>query len=56
LRLPPIGGSDCHALHDVASAVTRLALSVSTTAELVAELRHGRHEALGLSSRDQRSA
>jgi hypothetical protein len=56
LPLPPIGGSDCHALHEAASAVTRLAVSVPTTVELVAELRHGRHAALRLSSRDQWSA
>jgi hypothetical protein len=53
LRLPPIGGSDCHAPHEIGRAATRLAQPVASTAELVAELRRGRHAAVSLDGAHQ---
>jgi predicted metal-dependent phosphoesterase TrpH len=56
LRLPGIGGSDCHAPHEVGTAATRLAREVTTEAELIAELRRGLHVAVDLrESRPARS-
>jgi len=46
MPLPPIGGSDCHALAEIGRAATRLAHPVRTTADLVAELKRGRHAPL----------
>ena len=56
LPLPAIGGSDCHAPHEIGRAATRLARPVGTTAELAAELRLGRHTAVALDGAQQQSA
>ncbi len=56
LRLPAIGGSDCHAPHEIGRAATRLARTVRTTVELVAELRRGQHTAVALGDVQERSA
>ncbi len=39
--LPPIGGSDSHALHEVGTAATEFGAAISSLAELVAALRSG---------------
>lgn len=44
--LPGIGGSDCHAPAEVGRAATRLRCAIGSEADLVAELRRGRHEAV----------
>lgn len=46
MRLPGIGGSDCHAPAEVARAATRLPYAVADEAGLIAALRAGQHRAL----------
>lgn len=48
VALPGTGGSDCHAPAEIGRAATRLAAPVRSEAELVAELRRARHEAVWL--------
>lgn len=56
LRLPAIGGSDCHASHEVGVAATRLHAPVTTTAQLVEELQRARHQAVRLAADVERCA
>lgn len=46
--LPGIGGSDCHAPHEVATAATRLERPIADEAGLVFELRRGCHQFVDL--------
>jgi predicted metal-dependent phosphoesterase TrpH len=48
LALPPTGGSDCHSPREVGAAATRLVRPVTNEAELIEELRRGRHQAVDL--------
>ena len=48
LPLPPIGGSDCHALHEVGTAATEFDGEIATMAELVAALRAGAYRPVAL--------
>ncbi len=48
LALPPTGGSDCHSPREVATAATQLERTVTNEAELIEELRRGRHRAIDL--------
>ena len=48
LALPAIGGSDCHSPREVGTAATKLARPVTNEAELIEELRRGRHQAVDL--------
>ncbi|HEY7295257.1 MAG TPA: CehA/McbA family metallohydrolase [Dehalococcoidia bacterium] len=48
LSLSPVGGSDCHAPREVGTAATHLERPVTSEAELIEELRRGRHRAVDL--------
>ena len=48
LPLPPIGGSDCHALHEVGTAATEFDGEIRTMGELVAALREGEYRPVAL--------
>ena len=47
--LPPIGGSDSHALHEVGTAATEFAATIETLADLMAALRSGDYQPIALS-------
>lgn len=47
-RLPGIGGSDAHALHEVGRAATRFRRQLGTDADLLAALREGAYTAVAL--------
>lgn len=47
-RLPGIGGSDAHSPAEVGRAATRFEANILSDGELLAELRAGRYEAVGL--------
>jgi len=42
--LPPIGGSDSHALHEVATAATEFAANIKSLSDLMAALRSGDYQ------------
>ena len=46
--LPPVGGSDCHALHEVGTAATEFEQEIRTITELVAALREGAYRPVAL--------
>ena len=46
--LPPIGGSDSHALHEVATAATEFAADIETLDDLMAALRSGEYRPTAL--------
>ncbi|MDE2967036.1 MAG: PHP domain-containing protein [Chloroflexota bacterium] len=46
--LPPIGGSDSHALHEVGTAATEFAAEVATLEDLMAALRSGDYQPFAL--------
>ena len=46
--LPPIGGSDSHALHEVGTAATEFAAHIETLADLMAALRSGDYQPIAL--------
>ncbi len=48
LRLPPIGGSDAHAAHEVGLAATQFDADVRSVDDLLRELRAGRYRAVTL--------
>ena len=48
LPLPPVGGSDCHALHEVGTAATEFEGAIGTMEELVAALRAGEYRPVAL--------
>ena len=47
-RLPGIGGSDCHSAAEAGRAATRFAATITSNADLLAALRSGEYEAVGL--------
>lgn len=48
LRLPPIGGSDTHARHEVGLAATEFTAAVATSTDLLEALRAGAYRGLAL--------
>lgn len=48
LPLPPVGGSDCHALHEVGTAATEFEEEIGTMEDLVAALREGEYRPVAL--------
>lgn len=48
LPLPPIGGSDCHALHEVGTAATEFGAEVRSIADLVEALRSRAYRPIAL--------